>query len=234
MREYAKRYRERNRAELNRRAREKAKINKEKHRIRNLEYRKNNREKVRVRGRKHYAANREKLIAQSLSYQNRDKVGHLKRRRELRLRKRDENNKRQKEWRRGNRDKLRIYAKRKWNKKMATSLSFAIRERLRTRIRQAIRSQSGNKATKTMDLLGCSLSDFRIYTESKFDVGMNWDNWGWGKDKWNLDHIVPCAIFDLTKPEHQKRCFHFSNYQPLWQPDNFKKNAKTTGQFNLL
>ena len=79
-----------------------------------------------------------------------------------------------------------------------------------------------------------SIDNFKIYIESKFEIGMNWENWGHGADKWNLDHIVPCAIFDLSKLEHQKRCFHFSNYQPLWQIENFKKKAKTTGQLNLI
>jgi hypothetical protein len=52
---------------------------------------------------------------------------------------------------------------------------------------------------------------------------------------WHIDHIMPCAIFDLTRPEHQKRCFHFSNLQPMFASKNLKKHAKViTNQFNLL
>ncbi len=52
---------------------------------------------------------------------------------------------------------------------------------------------------------------------------MTWDNYG----KWQIDHKIPCASFDLTDPEQQKSCFHFSNLQPLWAKDNNSKGAKS-------
>lgn len=111
--------------------------------------------------------------------------------------------------------------------------NFRLSSNLRNRICCAIKGK--HKQKKTMELLGCSLEDFKIYLESKFETGMTWENYGRGVDKWEVDHIMPCAIFDLTKPEHQKRCFHFSNLQPLWRKDNRTKSAKiTTPQLNLL
>ncbi len=72
-----------------------------------------------------------------------------------------------------------------------------------------------------------------IYIESKFTGSMCWENYG--RYGWHLDHIMPCAIFDLSKPEHVKRCFHFSNYQPLEAIKNLRKNRNpTTNQYNLL
>jgi hypothetical protein len=44
--------------------------------------------------------------------------------------------------------------------------------------------------------------------------------------KIHLDHKKPCALFDLSNPEHQKLCFHFSNIGPLWWLDNIKKGDK--------
>ena len=32
--------------------------------------------------------------------------------------------------------------------------------------------------------------------------------------------------FDLTDPEQQKQCFHYTNQQPLWAKDNMSKGAK--------
>jgi hypothetical protein len=80
-----------------------------------------------------------------------------------------------------------------------------------------------NKHDKFLDLLGCSLGFAKLYLESLFKEGMSWDNYGYGNDKWHIDHIIPCALFDFTDIEQQRRCFHYTNLQPLWQPENFKK-----------
>jgi hypothetical protein len=51
---------------------------------------------------------------------------------------------------------------------------------------------------------------------------MNWENQG----EWHIDHILPCASFDLTKEEEQRKCFHYTNLQPLWAKDNMIKGSK--------
>lgn len=90
---------------------------------------------------------------------------------------------------------------------------------LRRRISLALKHKW--KHGRTIELLGCSIPDFRIYLESKFETGMSWENYG--RTGWHIDHIMPCAIFDLSKPEHQKLCFHFSNMQPMWARENLIK-----------
>lgn len=54
---------------------------------------------------------------------------------------------------------------------------------------------------------------------------MSWDNYGYRG--WHIDHIKPCASFDLTDPNQREQCFHFSNLQPMWAKDNLSKGAKT-------
>ena len=51
---------------------------------------------------------------------------------------------------------------------------------------------------------------------------MSWDNQG----EWHIDHIIPCASFDLTNEEEQEKCFHYTNLQPLWAIDNMVKGCK--------
>lgn len=83
----------------------------------------------------------------------------------------------------------------------------------------AIRDQLASKSSPTFKLLGCSVEDLMIHLESMFAEGMNWNNYG----KWHVDHIRPCVSFNLFDPEEQKRCFHFTNLQPLWALDNYRK-----------
>ena len=79
-----------------------------------------------------------------------------------------------------------------------------------------------SKSASTKELLGCTLKQFNSHMEKQFQPGMTLKNQG----KWQNDHIVPCASFDKTNPEHQRQCFHYTNYQPLWKRDNIRKSDK--------
>lgn len=138
-----------------------------------------------------------------------------------------ENNKvKIKEYRLSKRDHLTVYQRNYKRKRRASDTSFKLTLGLSARIRKAIKQQAGEKAYKTIELLGCTVEFAAKYLESKFQPEMTWDNYGFGDDKWNIDHIRPCASFDLSDPEQQKQCFHYTNLQPLWQKDNFLKRDK--------
>ena len=98
--------------------------------------------------------------------------------------------------------------------------SFRITHNLRMRLNRAIKGIA--KSQSTMELLGCTISDYLLYLESKFSPGMSFDNYG----EWHIDHIVPCTSFDMTDPQQQKQCFHYSNTQPLWRIDNIRKSNR--------
>jgi hypothetical protein len=104
-----------------------------------------------------------------------------------------------------------------------TDLNFRMKCVLRGRLASAMKSSGTRKTASALIVLGCSIANFRIYIESRFEPGMSWENHG---KVWHLDHIIPCAIFDLSKPEHQKACFHFSNLQPLFKSENCRKSDK--------
>jgi hypothetical protein len=112
-----------------------------------------------------------------------------------------------------------------------TNVSYQLLRILRNRFRNALRGKL--KAEKTSELIGCSIENLRIHLESQFESGMSWDNHGNGDGEWNVDHVVPCALFDMSSPDHQRRCFHFSNLQPMWHIENIKKGKRFSGQLPL-
>lgn len=97
--------------------------------------------------------------------------------------------------------------------------NFRMRRQVSSSIRRAFRGQGLKKNSKSALLLGMSVKEFQTAMEKLFWPGMSYKN----RHKWQLDHIRPCSDFDLSNPEQQKACFHFSNWQPLWADDNGTK-----------
>lgn len=100
--------------------------------------------------------------------------------------------------------------------------SFKIINNLRRRIWKSLKGIL--KTDKTINLIGCTIEELKKHLEKQFQPGMTWVNYG--KDGWEVDHIKPCASFDLSDPQQQKICFHYTNLQPLWGKDNWSKKDK--------
>lgn len=153
--------------------------------------------------RRHRAANRERLISISKTYHETHKV-RLNAASRLYYQ----------------RHKQEIHEAARQRKKR--DLNFRLKCNLSGRIRTALRASKTSKSSATQSLIGCTVEFLRAHLESRFRKGMSWENYG----EWHVDHKVPCAAFNLTDPEEQKRCFHFTNLQPLWAEENYRKNAK--------
>lgn len=86
------------------------------------------------------------------------------------------------------------------------------------------------RASTTKKLLGCDWQTAVQHIERTFGPGMTWKNHGL---VWHIDHIKPCAKFDLTDSEQQRACFHYTNLQALPVLENLKKGAKWTHFLNV-
>lgn len=114
--------------------------------------------------------------------------------------------------------------------KRATDFSFKIAANLRRRLRQALSRQFANKTYRTLDLLGCTAPELQQHLAAQFRPGMTIENHG---KVWHIDHIRPCASFDLADPEQVRQCFHYTNLQPLFVAENLAKGAKYEFGVNL-
>lgn len=102
--------------------------------------------------------------------------------------------------------------------------SFIMTRVLRGRLRAALLSIKAGKTADTLSLLGCTVGELIAHIEGQFLPGMAWSNHG--LRGWHVDHIEPCHMFDLTDPEQQRACFHFTNLRPLWAVDNLARPRK--------
>ncbi len=116
-----------------------------------------------------------------------------------------------------NREQLNAY-QRRWLKN--APLSSKVGHILRCRLRSAIKNRQ--KAGSAISDLGCSIDEFINFISTQFRSGMNWNNWG---VVWELDHIMPVALFDLSKREQFVRVCHYTNLQPLLVEEHILKTA---------
>jgi len=190
--------------------------NKEKIAIQKKEWKKRNKEKVKLSDKKYYLKNREKRIKCQRKY------------RLINLR---ENRESARKYYFKNKERLSKNNTRNARERRRTNPSFRILDNLRSRMLHALKGK--NKSAPTMNLLG--VKNIEIVwqrLESLFQDGMTRENHG----MWHIDHITPCTAFDLTDSEQQKKCFHYTNLQPLWAIDNMRKSNKIIhgGAFGVL
>jgi len=165
----------------------------------------------RIKNEDRFKENRKKYYQKNIDKMRREKIEYYN------------NNKDQKAaydliYRQENKEKIAEH-KRNWEKRNKDNPLHKIKRNLRRRVHHVVKD--GYKSDSTQNLLGCSFEFFIQYIESLFLEGMSWDNYGmYG---WHIDHIKPCSSFNLLDPEEQKKCFHYTNMQPLWWQDNLKK-----------
>jgi len=107
-----------------------------------------------------------------------------------------------------------------------TPLNSKLAVNLRGRLNKALK---GNyKSGSTVKDLGCSIEKLKQHIESKWQPGMNWDNYG--RNGWHIDHIKPLCKFDLSDRVQLKKACNYNNLQPLWAKDNLDKRL-TDGTF---
>ena len=100
-------------------------------------------------------------------------------------------------------------------KRLKSDAAFRAMFNARVRVSSFLRSQKGFSKS-----LGCSFSQFKLYIESQFQLGMTWENYG----EWHIDHRYPLSVAHREGYESFKNACLYKNLQPLWAVDNIKKS----------
>jgi len=197
-------------------------------------YRENNRQRRKENSDRYRAENKDELKAKNDIWRANNKEKTAEMNRDWRRRRpevsraqkqryykenKEKINEYRKQWRKENIDKVREYHRKHAAEQRRTNPQYALRHRLTIRVREVLKGSYKSKSVEA--LTGCSYNELKKHMESKFTEGMTWKLFLQGKIQ--IDHIRPCCSFDLTKPEEQAICFHYTNLQPLWPQDNKKK-----------
>lgn len=132
-------------------------------------------------------------------------------------------------WKERNRDHVRTY-KRQYERTARldhrNKLLAAMRSRVATALRAAVRKGKPVTDRGAMRLVGCSVAELMMHLESQFGPGMTWENFG--RTGWHVDHIYPVGRADLSDGAHVRAAFSWMNCRPAWGDENLKKNARVS------
>lgn len=185
--------------------------------ISSKEYSVKNSDKIKEKDRQEYLKNREKVLA-----------GHR-----VRWQKNKERYKlTQKKWRDANKERS-AFLKKRWAaqhpdnnkiraKRRDSNPITKLKHRVTTRIVIALKSKGFRKKYRSLDIIGCTSIELKNHLESQFKPGMTWDNHT--TNGWHVDHIIPLA--SAKTEEELYKLNHYTNLQPLWAKDNYKKGSK--------
>jgi hypothetical protein len=120
-------------------------------------------------------------------------------------------------------ENVKIVRNEKLKEKYHTDENYKKSLTLRHSIRQVISGRVKKLSKKNLELLGCTVEQFKQWIEFNFIDDMSWDNYG---TYWNLDHVTPVSSFDLTNEEEKKVCFQWSNTVPEIAKKNYEKFNK--------
>lgn len=112
--------------------------------------------------------------------------------------------------------------------KIKTDTQIRLSKNMRSLLNSKLKNKGLSKfGQKTFDLLGYSANDLINHLESKFQVGMSWDN----RNEWHIDHDKPDSLFNYTDvtSEEFKKCWSLDNLKPMWAKDNLHKSNKYSG-----
>lgn len=162
----------------------------------------------------YYLENRETLVSYSKNYRklNNDVI---------------------KNYRIENKERIRKNTNEYIKNRISTDEIFKISFNIRNLIRISIKKMGFGKDSKSIEILGCQIDEFKKYIENKFEPWMNWENYGkfngHSNYGWDIDHIVP--ISSAKTIEEVINLNHYTNMQPLCSYVNrcIKRNKMTHG-----
>jgi hypothetical protein len=179
-------------------------------------YRETHQKELKEYFKKHYIENKNKIDEYKKKYYEENKNKVLNHNKKYRLNNSDKIKKHKKNYRKNNKEKI----KKHFYSRLKKDINFKLIMTLRSRINQALKNNY--KKSSTVNLLGCSIPELKQHLELQFTPEMTWQNYGY---YWVIDHILPCAEFDLRNSEEQEICFAWWNLQPLEKIENLKKGT---------
>lgn len=104
--------------------------------------------------------------------------------------------------------------KERWRYRYDTDIKFRLKEVISKSFIRFFEDKGENKYLSFSKIVDYTYEELKNHLESYFRKGMSWDNYG---ELWEIHHIKPQNLFDITKPKEVRECWKLDNLIPLWK-----------------
>lgn len=117
----------------------------------------------------------------------------------------------------------------KMRRRRAEDVAFALKMRISSHVRYALKAVHSVKNNKTWKVLPYTPEELKVHLENQFDENMTWENHG---TYWHVDHIIPLAALPHTSMDHPNflKAWSLENLRPLEKIANIKKSSIYNGK----
>jgi hypothetical protein len=192
-----------------------SKKDKEKIKNYNKEYRLNNESKLKDYHSNYYLDNIDIIKNRSSLYCKTDNCKEYKKK--YRFENREKNSEYGVIYRELKKEDLREYFRVYRSDKRSTDILYRLKDQIRHRISESLKSIGSKKNNTTINIIGCSIEYLKLYLESKFEPWMTWENYGKYNGQfnygWDIDHKIP-----LSSGKTEEKIIelnYYTNLQPL-------------------
>jgi hypothetical protein len=114
----------------------------------------------------------------------------------------------------------------KFNSRYSEDNCFKIKQLLKCHLQHRIR-----KISSTEDYTGTDFEQVADWFEYNFTPEMNWGNHG---TMWDIDHVIPVALWNLDDPLQVDMCFNWKNLSPLFSSKNRHEKSDTLDHEQII
>ena len=138
---------------------------------------------------------------------------------EIKIKQQDWYNTKGKEWKKNYENINKDIINKKIRIRYKNDPEFRMKKIIRSRFKKTVLGKK--KYSKILDYINVNLEYFLKWIEFNFDENMTWENQG---TYWDVEHIKPCASFNLLIEDDIKLCFNWKNLRPCEKTENNKKS----------
>lgn len=180
-------------------------------------YRQKNKDKINEKKREYNSKNKKELTEHRVNYLKEYRINN-----ELKLKNkakeyRERTKEKRDEWVKNNKEKLKEYYREYKKKKRNNDVLYKLKCNIQNLIYYRLKTNDVIKDKRTEQILGCTIDEFKLHLESKFESWMTWNNYGLYNGEynygWDIDHIIP--MVKATNKDEVIELNHFTNLQPL-------------------